>query len=556
MNGPIDLEQLAVDAQRELAEGSPARACGLFETLIDRWTAIQGPDGERVLVWRGFLGRALTEARRYTEAEEVLGRLLIDRERVEGADAESTLVTRGNLIRAIGLGGRPREAMVQAQRLIEDRIRVLGEEHPSTMHARGHLARLHYNVAEYDIAAELYRDLVADRTDVLGRDHEDTRAARFNLAVSLAKSSMGGDDMVEGVADESLELLNRHGVDHPATATAFAVLAETLERHGRFDDALATWNVVIDCRARLLGDTDNAVIAARSARADCLVALGRSGDAFDEYVHVIDRYEVGGVGSELPALGARMALLSLLRDSGVLDEHSDHHDADLCSLAASTVATTRLALGMLEPSSWIRDDVEAIEDLLAVAPWVEPDPVPGNLHVGRVAWPQILDRPGVARFVTQLRLGAGPERVRQWWLDSGGCPSRVDDVRLSEMGRGDDGWLMVITLPTSGATGETSHVAIMVSIGAIGSHEQRPHAANSSADGGGSSATFLRASDGPIDDERIRWFSLEHRPMGCQFVDHLHGGRGVTWIPRSPSLTVLIESIDDCMVSNNGGGRW
>jgi len=98
------LERLSIEAQEQIEDGSPGKGAELCRKLISEWTQIQGPDGDDVMVWRGFLGRALVQAHRFNEAEEVLSQLLVDRERLLGPDDPSVLVTRGNLASAIGLG--------------------------------------------------------------------------------------------------------------------------------------------------------------------------------------------------------------------------------------------------------------------------------------------------------------------------------------------------------------------------------------------------------------------------------------------------------------------
>lgn len=154
------LDRLSIKAQRQIALGSAEKGAEICRILIKEWTDIEGPDGDKVLVWRGFLGRALTEAQHYAEAEEVLADLLVDRERVLGADDPSTFVTRGNLARAIALGGRPREAIFHAERRLADRRRVLGPNHPATLDSMGHLAHFHFIDAQFDRAVELYGELL------------------------------------------------------------------------------------------------------------------------------------------------------------------------------------------------------------------------------------------------------------------------------------------------------------------------------------------------------------------------------------------------------------
>ena len=89
-----ELDEMSIDAQRELREGNADRAADLFRQLVAAWVGIEGPDGEAVLNWRGCVAQSLIVARRYTAAEKVLHQLLDDRARVLGADHPSVLVAR------------------------------------------------------------------------------------------------------------------------------------------------------------------------------------------------------------------------------------------------------------------------------------------------------------------------------------------------------------------------------------------------------------------------------------------------------------------------------
>ena len=101
-----ELEVRTIAAQFRIEHGNSARGVEHCRRLVDAWTDRHGFDNEGTMVWRGFLGRALTENRVFEEAEEVLGQLVVDRARVLGPDDPQTLVRRGNLDRAVGLWWR------------------------------------------------------------------------------------------------------------------------------------------------------------------------------------------------------------------------------------------------------------------------------------------------------------------------------------------------------------------------------------------------------------------------------------------------------------------
>ena len=64
-DGDLDTETdlRSVAAQFYLDNGDAGRAVDHCQRLIDVYTRSQGRQGERTMVWRGFLGRAYTEAR-------------------------------------------------------------------------------------------------------------------------------------------------------------------------------------------------------------------------------------------------------------------------------------------------------------------------------------------------------------------------------------------------------------------------------------------------------------------------------------------------------------
>jgi hypothetical protein len=202
-----------------------------FDTLdewsIEAWTRLQGTDGERVLVWRGFLGRALTGARRYQEAEEVLLQLLVDRGRLLGPQAPGSLVVRGNLARAIALGVRPHEAMVLAQKLLDDRTRLMGADDPATLDTRDHIAHFHYLAGRTAKAVRLYEALLVDRKRVRGPTHSVVAMTEANLAAVRAKATGSVQDL-DALRQQADETLLDVGPDHPDIATSYAIVAERL----------------------------------------------------------------------------------------------------------------------------------------------------------------------------------------------------------------------------------------------------------------------------------------------------------------------------------------
>ena len=224
---------LSVWGQTALAEDEPGRAVPCFRALADFSSRTNGADHERTLVWRGFLGRALTDSGSYTEAEQVLSDLLLDRERLLGPDDALTLVTRGNLARAIALGGRPDEGVLLAQRLLDDRLRLLGPEHPSTLDSQGHLAHFHLLAGRAELAASLYAEQLAARLRTLEPDDPVLDQTRHNLALALDRAAPEDAD-AEYLGRLVRQLTDLVGNDHDRTLRWTALLAMRLCTEGRY----------------------------------------------------------------------------------------------------------------------------------------------------------------------------------------------------------------------------------------------------------------------------------------------------------------------------------
>lgn len=302
------LDRLAIEAQREIAEGSPDKGAEICRRLINDWAQIQGPDGEKVLVWRGFLGRALVQAHRLNEAEEVLSELLVDRERLLGPDDPSVLVTRGNLARAVAFAGRPQEAILHARRLLSDRMRLLGPDHPSTLDSVGHLANFHSLDRQHDVAAEMYEELLARRIEVLGEDHPDVFQTEINMHLCRSKAGHEVDiDELRDVVDAMHEV---YGSEHPETINVVLALASALSRKQDFAEAHHLANLAVDAAARTLGELDPKTLNARVEVVRALVGLGRPLEAINETMRIVRAHDEDRRGDEATGVSAAVIVLN------------------------------------------------------------------------------------------------------------------------------------------------------------------------------------------------------------------------------------------------------
>ena len=310
-----DLLELRADlAQLEIDDGDPARAVAQLEALVDTYLTLEGPDSEDALDCRGLLGRALTEARLYSEAESVLRQVARDRHDRWGPDDPQTFVARGNLLRSVGRGGRPEEALLMAERLLADRERVLGPDHRETLQTRGHIAQLHELAGRGDVAIELHEALLEDRERVLGAEDPDVLTSWFNLVATAAGLGWADIEQLLGYVDEMGERL---GIDHPATLTARGILAESQLDEGLFEEALEILEALLADRVRVLGELHPAVLGTHRMIASTLVSLGDAPRAVG-HLEVVVRTLSATLGPRsIDTLQARLAHLDVLVVMGV-----------------------------------------------------------------------------------------------------------------------------------------------------------------------------------------------------------------------------------------------
>jgi tetratricopeptide (TPR) repeat protein len=552
------LDKWSIDAQRELAEGSAERACDLIRQLVEVWTRIQGPDGERVLSWRGFLGRALTEARRYQQAEEALSALLSDRARVEGAEATGTLVVRGNLARVIALGGRPMEAIVIAQRLLEDRIRLLGRDDPSTLDTRGNIAHFHYLAGLNLVAVDLYEDLLGDRERVLGLDHPVVTATRTNLAAVRAAATGSASDL-EGLLRVAGETLANLGPDHPTTATQYALVAERLEKAGRYEEALGYIDWACDARARLLGERNAMTVSARTLRARCLSGLRRTDEALMDLSALVARLGSMGLAGDQTSLSARADMFELMY--GLMCAPYDDHVEALIALWTGMYEDSR----GLEPGNPLREWIDEQGELFDEADEAEDDDEADEAEddeddedddgdysddaeedgesLGAIAFTADLRHYRVAYFgmpmmlfgefgsaiITGFLRGVGPELMKTIWQQVARDSIEKDqfpvEVRLTASG----GCVIAIGMPSTGTPNEAGYLGVYV-----------PVAMKKMLDGHADDDEASEFADGSVAAMGVRLFSIEHAIVGTKIgeirVDrHMTLGNG----PR-PSADAML----------------
>lgn len=306
----------------------------------------------------GVLGRALTEARRYSEAEAVLADVVNGRERVLGPDDPETLVARGNLLRAVGRGGRPAEALELAERLLADRQRLQGPDHRSTLDSRGHRAQLLSQLGRDTEAIEELEQVLEARIRVLGASHHDVASTRHNLAAIRSRSRhVDAEDALWELEQNAVALEVELGGDHPDALTAWGLAAEHMQRCGNDARALELLDRIVDARRRVLGVSAAPTLTSGRMRCQSLRDLGRVQEAADSAaVLVSDAASAFGVGS-LETLQCQLELVESLR--AVVDADSGGPGAS-AELDAAVARMLSADLGNLDANHPVRLQVEEL----------------------------------------------------------------------------------------------------------------------------------------------------------------------------------------------------
>ena len=347
-----EFECRSVLAQAYLDLTQPNRATVHCEALVELLTRIEGPHSELTMTWRGFLGRALTDGRRYLEATEVLSELLVDRDRLLGSEHRQTLTTRGNLARAMAFGGRISEGILAGEQLLTDRVRLFGDLDPSALDTIGHLARFHYLAGNYETAVELTEEQLDKRSRVFRKRDPIIKQTRYNLDVYRSLASRAEDplgDLRRRVETMAAEM----GPNHPHTLIARDGLANQLLFAGATDEAVAVLRDLLNDRARVLGSTEPATVATSVQYG---TALRQSGQAVHSVRHLRNLIASVPTDATSPSpehLGIRVELFQSLAEAGELEE------------AVTELKLLGMDMAHLEPTHplrrWVEEEIDALE---------------------------------------------------------------------------------------------------------------------------------------------------------------------------------------------------
>ncbi len=219
-------------------------------------------------------GLSLLSAGDYTEAEPLLRRALVIREKALGPDHPDTATALNNLAGLLESKGDYAGAEPLYHRSLAIAEKALGPDHPNTATSLNNLAALLKSKGDYAEAEPLYRRALAIWEKALGPDHPDTATSLNNLAALLrVKGDYAG---AEPLHRRALAIWEKAlGPDHPDTATSLNNLAALLESKGDYAGAEPLYRRALAIREKALGPDHPTTRTIRKNLGEVLKQLGK-----------------------------------------------------------------------------------------------------------------------------------------------------------------------------------------------------------------------------------------------------------------------------------------
>ncbi len=197
-------------------------------------------------------------------------------------DVESAQVSLVNLWRQ---AGRTSEAMELINGLIERRTHRLGERDPRTMNARMARVGLLEADGKFEESATESRSLLTLRTEVLGADHVDTLTAAQMLANSLLRLGKAEEALPHASA-AAQGFAKRFGEAHAQTQASLVAMAFAYEETGQLAQAESIYQRLIATQ-RLSTTLHTESLSVRNNYAMLLQAQGRHREAVAQLAELL-----------------------------------------------------------------------------------------------------------------------------------------------------------------------------------------------------------------------------------------------------------------------------
>lgn len=193
----------------------------------------------------GNLGALLVRTGRNEEAAPILVDTLGLKRELYGDTHPTTLSTLNNLCSVLASIGETEQSIQYGKQAYDGRREVLGEGDPRTFIALLNLARAKAAAGSYDEAILMLRDGVSEAAGRLGADHPATMDITNTYATILFDN--GDYEQSERAVRANLDhlLAVDPELSHARTLTAHVMLASTLRKQSRPDEALSYTAILV-----------------------------------------------------------------------------------------------------------------------------------------------------------------------------------------------------------------------------------------------------------------------------------------------------------------------
>ena len=216
--------------------------------------------------------------RDYAAAEELARTALAIRRELTPTDTMDTASAVNNLGILVLLQGRPDDAVPVLEEAVELTRRVGGDRHPEHARALENLGNAHYRLRQFDRTLELLDQVMAIRREVLGEDSPDVARTLNNMG--MVSNAAGRPEQAETLLRRALAGMERaYGPDHPDLASSRWSLAHVLWGQGRLDEAEAELRAAVAIAERAYPESSPGRAAYELPLGNLLVEQGRLADA-------------------------------------------------------------------------------------------------------------------------------------------------------------------------------------------------------------------------------------------------------------------------------------
>ena len=259
-----------------------AEAASLLQQVVDRQSALQGPESPATLKAKSDQASLLCNQGHFVEAETLYRPVLAAQERTLGPENPDTLRTLRELAYLLHYRGNDAEAEVLGRRCLEAGERTLGKESLDTLYIANQLAITLTYQGNFTEAAILYRRCLEARERLLGPDHPDTIDSLNNLAIILQQEGdLAGSEALYRRALAAQE--RAMGPDHPSTLTIANNLGNLLVDEKNYPAAEMYTRRALEGRTRVLGPDHTDALTSLSNLAQLLDARGDAAAAAPIY---------------------------------------------------------------------------------------------------------------------------------------------------------------------------------------------------------------------------------------------------------------------------------